>query len=86
MASRKLLKKKMKSRVYDVLNECDYHIVHNTPSADSADKLIDEAVDFHDAMVKKLADAKTKKEFREIAEELEKMNKTLTDKLNALGS
>lgn len=84
MASRKLLKKRMKNVVISILDECDYHVVNDTNSAEAADKLIDEAVDFHDAMVSRLAEAKSKKEFREIAEELEKMNKTFTDKLNAL--
>ena len=85
MASKKILKIRIKSLVYDVLDSCDYHMVNNTESADKADAMIDEAVGFHERMITRLGEAKTAKDFREIAEELNKVNGEFADKLNALG-
>jgi len=83
MASKKLLKKRVKRIVYEVLDSCDYHIVNEHPKADEADSLIDEAVDFHDGIVNKINEANSKKEFKAITEEVDKANRTFTDKLNS---
>ena len=83
MASKKLLKKRVKRIVYEVLDSCDYHIVNEHPKADAADKLIDEAVDFHDNIVNKINTANSKKEFKDIAGEVDKANVAFTDKLNS---
>lgn len=84
MASKRLLKKRVKRIVYEVLDSCDYHIVNEDPSADKADKLMDDAVDFHDNMIKRINTATTKKEYREISTEVDKANSDFTDKLNGL--
>jgi len=84
MASKKLLKKRVKRIVYEVLDSCDYHIVNENPSADKADKLIDDAVDFHDDIIKRINAANSQKEFREISAEVDKANTDFTDKLNGL--
>lgn len=84
MASKKLLKKRVKRKVYEVLDTCDYHIVNEHPSADAADKLIDEAVDFHDKMVFRINNANNKKDFNEISSEVDKAIVDFTEKLNGL--
>lgn len=84
MASKKLLKRKVKGIVYDILDSCDYFVVSGSPKADMAEKLMDEAVDFHDAMVSRIGAAKSKKDFSAIAAEVEAANKDFTEKLNEL--
>ena len=82
MASKKLLKKRVKRIVYEVLDSCDYHVVNEHPKADAADKLMDDAVDFHDSMIQKINAANSKKDFREITAAVDKANVDFTDKLN----
>ena len=84
MASKRLLKKKMKRMVYEILDECDYVLVSGGKNADAADKLIDEAVDFHNQMNEKIAGANSKAEFRGIVEEIEKKSVDFVQKLNSL--
>lgn len=85
MASKKLLKKRVKRIVYEVLDSCDYHIVNEHPSADAADKLIDDAVDFHENMIARINGSNDKKELTQISSEVDKANVDFTDKLNGLG-
>ncbi|MDB2657559.1 hypothetical protein N9Y60_05815 [Crocinitomicaceae bacterium] len=84
MASKKLLKKRVKRIVYEVLDSCDYHIVNGHSSADNADKLIDEAVDFHENIIGRINGSNEKKELRQIASEVDKASADFTDKLNGL--
>lgn len=84
MASVRLLKKQNKDILLDVLNRCDYHIVNETKSAKDADKLIDEAIDFHDGVIARVNAANTKKEFSDIASEVNKAEAKFGDKLKGL--
>ena len=84
MASKRLLKKRAKRIVYEVLDSGDYYIVNNLPSADKADKLMDEAVEFHEATIAGINAAASKKEFSEIAGKVEKASVDFTKKLNGL--
>lgn len=84
MASKRLLKKRVKRIVYEILDSCDYLIVNNHPSADAADKLIDEAVDFHETTIVRINSANDKKDFNTIAADVDKVNVDFTDKLNKL--
>lgn len=72
--------------VFEVLNDCDYVIVSGGKNADKADKLIDEAVDFHDKMISKINEAKEKKQFGEIKNELSKGGADFVAKLNKLNA
>lgn len=84
MASKRLLKKKLKRIVYEVLDGGDYLIETGSKYADKADEMMDEAVDFYDETLKKINSAKLKKDFKEIGESVEKAAKDFTDKLNSL--
>jgi len=84
MASKRLLKKRVKRIVYEVLDSCDYLIVNDHPSSDAADKLIDEAVDFHETTIGRINSAEDKKAFRDISADVDKANRNFTDKLNEL--
>lgn len=84
MASKKVLKKKVKGMVFEILNDCDYIIVNDGKNAEKADELIDEAVDFHDEVISKINSAKTKKDYNEINESLGKANIDFVKKLNSL--
>jgi len=84
MSSIKDLKRKIKGMVIAVLDECDYVMANNDKKADAADKLIDEAVDFHDAMISKIGQAKSKADYRAIREEVSKNEVDFVKKLNKL--
>jgi len=84
MSSVKLLKKRVKGMVYEVLNDCDYVIVNEGKNADAAESLIDEAVEFHNDMVTKINAAKNKSDFKAITEEVDKKAIDFVKKLNAL--
>jgi hypothetical protein len=84
MASKRLLKKKVKRMVYEILNECDYVIVSGGKGADSADKLIDEAVTFHNDLTVQIGIANSKKEFRTINETIESKSVDFVKKLNSI--
>ena len=84
MASKRELKKKVKKMVNVVLDECDYQMVTKGKNADKADKLIDEAVDFHGDILPKIVAAKSKKDFNEIVITVNKVQADFVKKLNAL--
>lgn len=84
MASKRFLKKKVRGMVFEVLNDCDFVIVNGGSTADRADQLIDEAVDFHDATIAKINGAKTKKDFGTVKEDINKSELNFIKKLNAL--
>ena len=86
MASKRLLKKKVRRMVFEVLNDCDYVVVSGGKNADKADKLIDEAVDFHDDVIAKINKATSKKEFNEILDQVNKSGEDFVKKLNALNA
>ena len=70
--------------VFEILNDCDYIIVSEGKNADKADKLIDEAVDFHDKVISQINAAKSKKEFNEIVSSLNDASVDFVKKLNTL--
>lgn len=84
MASVRLLKKKVKRIVIEVLDDCDYIVENNGPKADKADALMDEAVDFYDDMTKKIGSAKTRADYQKLREEVEKKEEDFIKKLNGL--
>ncbi len=84
MASKRDLKKRVRRVVFEVLNGCDEIIVGDGKDADKADKLIDEAVDFHDDIIAKIIKAGSKKEFNAILEEFNKGQEALAKKLEGL--
>lgn len=84
MASKRSLKKQIKSMTYDVLDEADYIMEAGGKGAEKADKLMDEAADFYQEMVAKVNAANVKKEFKAVAQEVEAAGKKFTEKLNAL--
>lgn len=84
MASKRLLKKRMKRIVYEILDECDYVIVSEGSNADKADALIDEAVAFHNDINERISKAENKSAFRGIKEEVDRKEQEFIDKLNKL--
>lgn len=84
MASKKVLKKKVKGMVFEILNDCDFITMTDSKNAEKADNLMDEAVDFHDEIISKINNAKTKKDYNEIKESLGKAEIDFVKKLNAL--
>ena len=84
MASKRLLKKRLHRIVEDLLDDCDYLIVNDAPTADEADKLIDEAVDFYEEILGEINRASNKADFRKVVEMITKKEDEFFDRLNKL--
>ena len=84
MASKRLLKKRLHRIVEDLLDDCDYLIVNDAPTADEADKLIDEAVDFYEEILGEINRANNKADFRKVVEMITKKEDEFFDRLNKL--
>lgn len=86
MASKRDLKRQVRKVIFDILNDCDYITMNDAKNADAADRLMDEAVDFHDQILPRIGRAKTKAEFRTLIEEIKKTGEGLIDRLNQISS
>jgi hypothetical protein len=84
MASKRLLKKRLHRIVEDLLDDCDYLIVHDSPNSEAADKLIDEAVDFYEVVLHEIGKAKNKADFRKIVDSITAKEDEFFDRLNQL--
>jgi hypothetical protein len=84
MASKRILKRNVNHLVYDVVEECFVAMEFNPAQTTNAEKLIDEAADFQDAILQKINGAKTKSDFRPIREEVEKAAINFIEKLNSI--
>lgn len=84
MASIRGLKKKIKDMVVDVLDECDYIIVNGGASAEEADRMIDEAVEFHDIMMQRIHAAQSQADFKAITDDLTARGEEFVKRLNAM--
>ncbi|TNE74533.1 MAG: hypothetical protein EP333_05525 [Bacteroidetes bacterium] len=84
MASKRLLKKRLRRIVEDLLDDCDYLIVNETSTADEADKLIDEAVDFYEEALNEINKAKEKSDYRKVVEMISTKEEQFFSKLNKL--
>lgn len=84
MASKRLLKKRIKNSTFRMLNECDYVMETNSSSADAADKLMDEVVDFYDSIMDKFGAAKTTQEIKAVSVEAEKTLSELESRVRGL--
>lgn len=84
MASRRYLKRNLNNMIFDIVDEC-FTVQLNDPSkTEKADKLIDEAADFQDAVLVRINGAKTKADFRPILEQIENAQVDFINKLNGL--
>lgn len=86
MASKRDLKRQVRKVIFDVLNDCDYITMNDAKNADAADRLMDEAVDFHDQILPRISRAKTKAEFRDLIAEIQKTGESFIDRLNQISS
>lgn len=84
MASKRLLKKRLHRIVEDLLDDCDYLIVNDAPTADEADKLIDDAVEFYEAALVQINQAKEKADYRKVVEFISEKEEAFFSKLNDL--
>ena len=58
--------------------------MHDSPNAEAADRLIDEAVDFYEAILHEIGKAKQKSDFRKIVESITEKEDEFFDRLNQL--
>jgi|TARA_Y100000385_G_scaffold284549_1_gene342710 hypothetical protein len=71
MASKKSVKKNVQSRVYIIMDACDEAIDGGNENK-TADKLMDDVVDFYEAIMPKINNAKAKAEFKTINDDISK--------------
>lgn len=84
MASKREIKKAVKEMVYDIMDECDYHVVNMNKNAEAAENLMDEVVEYHDTMMSKIRATKDKAEFRALRAQLEEDANNFVSKINEL--
>ena len=84
MASKRIFKKNLDKIVIDALEECYSAQLYNASKTEVSNKLIDEIVDFRDEMGVKIHQAKTKKEFAMISDEIENANENFVEKIHKL--
>ncbi len=84
MASKREIKKVIKEMVYDIMDECDFHVVSKSKSAGSAEALMDEAVGYHEMMMAKIRATKDNAGFRALRVQLEEDAIGFVNKINDL--
>ena len=84
MASKRSIKKDLNNMVFDVVDECFMAMMAEGSVAEKAEKLIDEAAEFQDVMLVKINSSKSKADFRDVRNDLEKAAIDFVNKLNAL--
>tara|TARA_B100001287_G_C22633088_1_gene506173 strand:- start:490 stop:750 length:261 start_codon:yes stop_codon:yes gene_type:complete len=84
MASKRKFKKHLNEMVYDIVEECFYLQLTDESKIKKSDKLIDEAAEFQDEILSKIANGKSKKEFSEISIQVNEKAKYFVQKLNEL--
>ena len=70
--------------VYDIVDESFMAMMMNDKNTANAEKLIDEAAEFQDAMLDKINRAKGKADYKVIRTEMEKAAINFVSKLNEL--
>jgi hypothetical protein len=84
MASKRTIKKQLNGMIFDVVDECFSVQLYKNEREGETNKLIDEALDFRDDILAKIHQAKTKKDYPAIHEELENKGVYFVEKLNEL--
>ncbi|NVK66029.1 MAG: hypothetical protein HWE22_15675 [Flavobacteriales bacterium] len=84
MGSKREIKKVVKEMVYDIMDECDYHVENMSKNAEAADKLMDEVVEYHDKMMSKIRTTKDKAGFKALRVQLEEDADGFVQKINDL--
>jgi hypothetical protein len=84
MASKRIFKKDLNRMVFDVVEECFSVQLYNQSKTEETNKMIDEVVDFRNAMTSKIHAAKTKKDFPAIRAEVEDAALDFVHKINGL--
>ncbi|HLP54131.1 MAG TPA: hypothetical protein VK151_03845 [Fluviicola sp.] len=84
MASKRTIKKQLNGMIFDVVDECFSVQLYKTSQTEVTNKLIDEALDYRDQVLAQIHQAKSKKDFPAIHEQLEDKAIYFVEKLNGL--
>ena len=84
MASKREIKRAVKEMVYDIMDECDYHVVNMKKNSEAAEDLMDEVVGYHEMMMAKIRVTKDKAGFRALRAQLEEDANNFVGKINEL--
>lgn len=84
MASKRTIKKALNGMIIDVLDECLSLQLYNEAKTEETDKLIDEALDYANDTLSKIHQAKSKRDYPAIRQEMENKGVYFIQELNAL--
>ncbi len=84
MASKRTIKKALNGMIIDVLDECLSLQLYNESKTEATDKLIDEALDYANDTLSKIHQAKSKKDYPAIRQDMEDKGVYFVQELNAL--
>lgn len=84
MASKRTIKKQLNGMIFDIVDECFSIQLYKSSQTEVTNKLIDEALDFRDAVLAQIHKAKTKKDYPAIYTSLEDKGVYFVEQLNGL--
>lgn len=84
MGSKRTIKKQLNGMIIDVVDECFSLQLYKPEKAEVTDALIDETLDYRDDVLTRIHQAKSKKDFPAILENMEQKAVYFVEKLNGL--
>ncbi|MES2587393.1 MAG: hypothetical protein V4622_00350 [Bacteroidota bacterium] len=84
MASKKQFKKELNYMVFDVIEECFSVQLYDEKKTEVTNKLIDEVIEFRNAMTAKVHASKNKKDFSALNTQVEEAAVDFIHKINGL--
>lgn len=84
MASKRTIKKQLNGMIFDVVDECFSLQLYKEKKTEETNKLIDEALDFRDEVLTRIHQAKSKKDFPSIYNQLEDKGVYFVEQLNGM--
>lgn len=84
MASKRTIKKQLNGMIFDIVDECFSLQLYKPATKETTNKLIDEALDYRDAVLASIHQAKSKKDFPSIIAGMEDKGIHFVESLNDL--
>ena len=84
MASKRTIKKQLNGMTFDVVDECFSVQLYNPAKTEVTNKLVDEVLDYRDAVLAQIHQAKSKKDFPAIYNSMEEKAIYFVEQINGI--
>jgi hypothetical protein len=85
MASKRFLKKQLNALTFDVVEECFNIQMFDESKVETTNSLIEEVVNYRNSYVERMHQAKNKKEYRPLMNELDEKGDEFLNRLHSIG-